>query len=108
MSRFYGSIQGSRGPATRVGTQPSGMTGHIRGWHNGAKVHMDTTSSDHDRCTVALTAGSNGGRDGYKVVGESVYRADSETTRVTLWSPVDGSVLGEFFKSATGEWTRVG
>ena len=38
MAQFYADIQGNRGEATRMGTKASGMDGHIRGWHTGAKV----------------------------------------------------------------------
>jgi len=38
MSRFYASIQGSRGEATRQGTPNSGIIGHIQGWGSGVRV----------------------------------------------------------------------
>ena len=56
MSRFYGSLQGSRGEATRQGTRASGITSHTRGWNIGARVEMvateikvDNTPSEVDR-----------------------------------------------------------
>lgn len=60
MSRFYASIQGSRGGATRVGTKNSGLSGHIRGWNVGCRVQLSTNDKDEDICTVILTGGSNG------------------------------------------------
>lgn len=62
MSRFYASIQGSRGEATRVGTKNSGLSGHIRGWNVGCRVHLSTNDKDEDVCTVILTGGSNGSK----------------------------------------------
>ena len=60
MSRFYASIQGNRGEATRGGSAASGIYGHIRGWHIGARVDVDarTVGSDLDVVRVELTGGS--------------------------------------------------
>jgi hypothetical protein len=60
MARFFGSIQGSKGEATRLGTAKTGIQGHIRGWDIGAKVMMDVTSDDKDVVEVYITRGSNG------------------------------------------------
>lgn len=38
MARFYGSMKGSRGEATRAGTASSGFEAHIRGWHAGVRI----------------------------------------------------------------------
>jgi len=61
-SRFYASIQGSRGEATRQGTPASGMYGHIRGWDIGCRVGMATNTHDRDMVSIDLTGGSNGHR----------------------------------------------
>ena len=60
MSRFYASIQGSRGEATRQGTPNSGIQGHIRGWRLGARVSMGIDNDGEDVCTIQLTSGSAG------------------------------------------------
>lgn len=61
MSRFYGSMQGSRDTTvTKCGTKNTGMHAHIRGWNLGAMVSMSTDSEDNDIVTVTLTGGSNG------------------------------------------------
>lgn len=60
MSRFYASIQGCRGEATRQGSAKSGIEGHIRGWDVGVKVFCDVSEEGEDVCTVYLTSGSNG------------------------------------------------
>lgn len=59
MSRFYATIQGGRGAASRQGHTSSGITGHIRGWRSGVRVW------GHDRdgvdvFHVTLTGGSAG------------------------------------------------
>ena len=59
MAQFYGSIQGNRGEATRMGTKNSGIDGHIRGWSIGARVTMRHINGE-DVCSIELTGGSNG------------------------------------------------
>jgi len=61
MSRFYAEIQGNRGEATRQGSEKSGISGHIRGWHLGAKVNC-LARNNEDICCVYATGGSNGSR----------------------------------------------
>ena len=60
MSRFYASIQGSRGEATRQGTAESGIAGHIRGWDVGAKVVCHVNQDGDDEVLVYKTGGSTG------------------------------------------------
>jgi len=60
MSRYYGSLQGSRGEATRQGTAKSGIDGHIRGWHIGGSVSCFPSCKDgEDVVKVAITGGSS-------------------------------------------------
>lgn len=59
MSRFYGSIQGNRGEATRQGSKDSGITGHIRGWNVGARVECYVNAEGKDCVCVYKTGGSN-------------------------------------------------
>lgn len=59
MSRFYGSISGSRGEASRTGTPQSGLGGHIRGWNIGCRVEIFADIEDNDRCNIYITGGSN-------------------------------------------------
>jgi hypothetical protein len=63
MARFYAEIKGSRGEATRMGSEKSGMRGHIRGWNIGACVYMDVNPNGEDVVSVYLTSGSNGHKD---------------------------------------------
>lgn len=63
MAQFYADIQGSRGKATRMGSKKSGIDGHIRGWHIGARVWMRyNEQTKEDECTIDLTFGSSSGR----------------------------------------------
>lgn len=59
MSRFYASIEGNRGPATRQGTPNSGISGHIRGWNVGVRVEGEALNGE-DVFEVFATSGSNG------------------------------------------------
>ncbi|MGE0278325.1 MAG: hypothetical protein AB7R40_23260 [Nitrospiraceae bacterium] len=65
MARFYASIQGARGEATRMGSVASGISGHIRGWDVGVRVE-GVSAEGVDAFNVFATFGSNGG-------GQDVY-----------------------------------
>jgi hypothetical protein len=58
MSRFYASIQGERGEATRMGHK--GIHGHIRGWGSGVKVQGFVNDDGRDLFLVYATSGSTG------------------------------------------------
>jgi hypothetical protein len=58
MSRFYASIQGSAGEATRQGHANTGITGHVRGWHVGARVDV-SDENGVDVVRVFRTGGSS-------------------------------------------------
>ena len=60
MTHFYASIQGSRGEATRTGTNASGIRTHARGWKAGASVECRAIG-DIDVVCLDFTGGSNGG-----------------------------------------------
>jgi len=61
MAQFYASIEGNRGPATRMGSKDSGIHGHLRGWSVGAKVNVwHDEKTGHDYVEVYATSGSNG------------------------------------------------
>jgi len=65
MSHFYGSMQGSRGEATRCGTKNSGFTAHIRGRDIGVEVWLRyDEKKKRDVVEVQLTGRSNGRRVG--------------------------------------------
>lgn len=59
MSRFYGSLKGNRGEATRQGTPKSGITSHTRGWHIGARVACFVGDNGEDLIAINLTGGSS-------------------------------------------------
>lgn len=75
MAHFYGSMRGSRGEATRMGTKASGFTAHIRGWDIGARVEVGVNDLGQDIVIVHLTRGSNDVRNAHHC---GVYRIGSD------------------------------
>jgi hypothetical protein len=53
MAHFYGSIQGQRGEATRLGTKASGLHVTAASWQGAASVVL-YSSGDEDRARVRL------------------------------------------------------
>ncbi len=70
MSHFYGTLQGSRGTATRCGTKNSGLQTNAAGWRGAIQV---TIFEDNgvDRFKVSLVPWQNSG-------GQSVVLATGE------------------------------
>lgn len=60
MARFYADIRGNRGEATRMGTEKSGLQGHIRGWNIGCSVRCIVDENGKDKLFVYKTGGSSG------------------------------------------------
>ena len=61
MSRFYGSLQGNRGMATRCGTKDSGISAHVRGWDIGVYAEVRPCGKcGGDRVYASLSGGSHG------------------------------------------------
>ena len=60
MARFFGSIQGARGEATRLGSASSGIAARAQGWNIGARVDCSVGRDGEDYCSVSLTTGSSG------------------------------------------------
>jgi len=55
MSHFYGTLQGTRGRATRCGTKNSGMTAQAAGWHGAIEVTTNYNAAlDQDEFSVEL------------------------------------------------------
>jgi len=53
MSHFYGTLEGSRGKATRRGTKNSGITTHAAGWGGAIRVDVfERDGVDHYRVTL--------------------------------------------------------
>lgn len=79
MARFIGTLNGSRGPASRLGTHRSGIRATARGWRVGASASVDArdyNSGDEsvDVVSISLTSGST--RDLHDVSFGQFTRAD--------------------------------
>lgn len=57
MSRFYGSVKGERGTATRCGAR--NIEAHIRGWKEGVRVTGFVNELGEDEFRVEMTGGSD-------------------------------------------------
>lgn len=68
MARFYGEIQGSRGPASRMGTPKSGFSAHVRGWNIGVHINCFVNDLGNDVIEVWRTGGSNDSRRIHRLV----------------------------------------
>jgi len=61
MSHFYGTLEGSRGKATRSGTKNSGITTHAAGWGGAIRVDVfERDGVDHYRVTLVPWQSSGG------------------------------------------------
>ena len=60
MSHFYGTLEGSRGKATRCGTKSSGMVSEAAGWKGVIRVYLEEVDG-HDRYQVYLEPWQNSG-----------------------------------------------
>jgi len=59
MARFYGSMQGTRGEATRMGDTKNGFDAHVRGWNVGVRITCRVDKDGKDVIEVWETGGSN-------------------------------------------------
>jgi hypothetical protein len=96
MNHFYASIQGQRGPATRCGSRPSGISSHTRGWSSGVEVRGYVDSDGTDVFAVYTTGGSGGGEPSI-LIGE-VWR--DRTTGELQFRPGGRGRLGAGFPPA--------
>ena len=75
MAQFYGSLQGNRGEATRMGTANSGIEAHIRAWRTGIYVACHVDEKGNDVCVARETGGSSSpGQVGTRVFKTKVRR----------------------------------
>lgn len=60
MAKWYAEIKGSsKTPATKQGTETSGMSAHIRGWSFGVNVECFVEKDGREYIQVQRTGGSN-------------------------------------------------
>ena len=59
MAQFRASIQGQRGPASRLGNKKTGITAYVQGWNGGIRIEARHTDEDGDRFDLYATGGSS-------------------------------------------------
>lgn len=66
MAHFYGTLNGNRGEATRLGTKASGIEATVETWGTVCKSSIDhidhVVTEAHDRLTVQLSTKNGWGR----------------------------------------------
>ena len=67
MAHFLGRVEGSRGPAQRLGGESSGIMTSTNGWSSGVDVSGFVDDTGRDAFRITATGGS--GRGGRKCVG---------------------------------------
>ena len=96
MARFRGTVQGSRGEASRLGHRH--ITTDANGWDCGVNVDGGNYGADHDRFEVYATGGSSEERHSHKIaeVSEVIGADDRQTRRqITLYDAA-GKVVAEY------------
>ena len=58
MANFYGTVQGGKGLASRIGNKISGMTVTCNGWNSGIRIEAYVDSNGIDTFKVYQTSGS--------------------------------------------------
>lgn len=61
MSAFYGTLQGNRGQATRMGSKESGVRTQNAGWGGCVAVQTFKDDNDRDCASISLTPWSGSG-----------------------------------------------
>jgi hypothetical protein len=60
MAQFKGSLTGTSGTVTRLGSKASGMQAEVAGWGGGVRI-VAHTEGENDEFDLYSTRGSNGG-----------------------------------------------
>jgi hypothetical protein len=59
MARFKGTVQGSRGEASRLGHKTTGLIATLNGWDVGIEIQASVNNADEDVFHIYRTSGSN-------------------------------------------------
>jgi hypothetical protein len=103
VARFYGSIQGNRGEATRMGSASSGITAHPRGWSIGVKVDGYPSMGDTERDEFAIRCTSGSGDYGASIPIATVREvAGGKGWRMVRLFDPEGRILAEYVVNREG------
>ena len=85
MARFFGGVQGRRGPATRLGDSKSGLHVFAAGWFSGVdvKAEPDYDFPERDVFYVYADSGSRQGEPRRRLIARVEWNEDM-TPRVVL------------------------
>lgn len=67
MAQFRGTLSGSRGEASRLGSAKTGLVARVNGWDSGVRVEA-SVENGHDVFRIFITSGSNA-RHGSACIG---------------------------------------
>lgn len=56
MAHFYGSVQGNKGEATRMGSKASGISGYVQGHYSRIRTGM-YEENDYDHGSIVIEGG---------------------------------------------------
>ena len=91
MSRYYASVRGGKGEATRQGHERSGIESHTRGWTVGVKVR-GYAEGTADEFAIYATSGSSGaGND--RLLGVVCLGDDGIPRFVTVIGAADSIIM---------------
>lgn len=92
MSEFYGSLQGSRGCATRCGTKSSGICATAQSWEGSVTVDLYKDDNGDNVVSIRTREGSgHGGRTLFYGPLAKILRADSLRPVTARKKALDGT-----------------
>ena len=83
MSKFYGTLKGTRGKATRCGDSSSGMITYAAGWGGAIRVDVYTGGDGKDRYTVHKTPWKKSGGN-TQLIAEGLLDSKDEVLSISL------------------------
>lgn len=111
MAHFYGTVQGGRGEASRLGHKSSGMLTRCNSYTIGATSVLQVSNTDgeeFDELSVSITRGSNSSGDlGYfnaRMVGRELRISPDEHFMAAISPPIIGALLSRIDDPAMIEW----
>jgi hypothetical protein len=117
MARFYGTVQGRRGEASRLGDGKSGMRTTCRGWSLGAVCEMESAQREgdgHDIDKLSVTINEGSGRKardygGFTVtlVGESAIITPDGTFLANVSPLILAARIDSAFGSRDAHWANL-
>ena len=82
MAKYYGTLQGNRGQASRLGSTASGISASVQSWAGSLTVSLD---GDPDAPTVTIARAEGSGRGGKTIFVGSLADLDARLTGAKVW-----------------------